>query len=252
MLNSVATPEFAGISAVQPKTHAVQHRGIALSCELLRRDPVQKTPKVSVITTVYDRVDCLERCRASVCNLRFTDLEHIIVADAPPFPVRAQIEKVLSMKNGGTRTVFASLDQRRNDWGISPARIGLSLARGQYVCFLSDDNGYAPEHFDELVRTLDYDSSIGFVYSSCLYDGKWILKDSRPVWGQIDLGQPLFRRELFDRFLGGTLPFYEYGWDWRMIDIFLRNRVHWKHIDRPTFIFRLAKYPEFISETISR
>ena len=41
--------------------------------------------------------------------------------------------------------------------------------------------------------------------------------------GQIHLGQPLFRRDLFDRYLGGTLPFYEYGWDWRMIEIFLRT-----------------------------
>jgi glycosyltransferase involved in cell wall biosynthesis len=148
--------------------------------------------------------------------------------------------------------MFASLEQRRSDWGISPASIGLSLARGEYVCFLSDDNGYAPGHFDELVPTLDHDSDLGFVYSSCLYDGKWVLNDSHPAWGKIDLGQPLFRRDLFDRYLGGTLPFYEYGWDWRMIDIFLRNRVQWKHIDRPTFIFRLAKYPEFNQDTTSQ
>jgi glycosyltransferase involved in cell wall biosynthesis len=231
---------------------AIKARGIVLRCALLHCDPIQTRPKVSIITTVYDRLECLERCRASVCSLRFTDFEHIIVADAPPVPVLAELKKVLAIKSGGNRLILASLEQRRNDWGISPAAMGLSLMRGEYVCFLSDDNGYAPEHLDELVRTLDRDPNIGFVYSSCLYDGKWVLSQSRPVWGQIDLGQPLFRRELFDRYLSGALPFYEYGWDWRMIDIFLRNRVQWKHIDQPTFIFRLAKYPEFNSEAISR
>ena len=164
------------MTSVQHRARVVQTRGVVLGYELLRCDPVQKTPRVSVITTVYDRVNCVEQCRASVCALRFTDYEHIIVADAPPPPILTQIQKLLTMNNSVASTMFASLEQRRSDWGISPASIGLSLARGEYICFLSDDNGYAPEHFDELVPALDQDSDLGFVYSSCLYDGKWVLQ----------------------------------------------------------------------------
>ena len=52
--------------------------------------------------------------------------------------------------------------------------MGLHLARGRYVCFLSDDNGYMPDHLDPLVEALDHDSNIGFVYSSCQYAGRLI------------------------------------------------------------------------------
>jgi hypothetical protein len=92
----------------------------------------------------------------------------------------------------------------------------LSLARGKYVCFLSDDNGYIPSHFDRLVETLEQDANLGFVYSSCLYAGRAVLRTAAPRPAAIDLGQPLFRRELFARYLGGTIPFHEFGWDWRI------------------------------------
>ena len=120
------------------------------------------------------------------------------------------------------------------------------MARGKYVCFLSDDNGYKPTHFNRLVQTLEGDPGLGFVYSSCLYDGRLTLSAAVPRPGRIDLGQPLFRRELFDKYLGGTLPFREYGWDWRMIERFMRYGVRWQHLNEDTFLFRLAKYPHLI------
>jgi hypothetical protein len=122
----------------------------------------------------------------------------------------------------------------------------LKLARGKYVCFLSDDNGYTPDHVDPLAGALDKESSLGFVYSSCLYDGRLTLRFSPPQFGRIDLGQPLFRKELFDVYLDGTLPFAELAWDWRMIQTLVRKGVSWRHINRPTFIFRLHKYPHLI------
>lgn len=224
------------------REHIIGPRGIVLSCEILRCDPVEQNPKVSIITTVYDRVRCLERCRRSLSDLQFSDFEHIVMADAPPSALVKEIENVVSRTSSGKGVTVGALEQRHNDWGICPAAMALSLARGQYVCFLSDDNGYAPHHFCELVQALDRDKGVGFVYSSCLYKDKWILNDSPPVWGKIDLGQPLFRRELFDIYFGGTLPFYEYGWDWRMIDSLMRHNVRWQHIDQPTFIFRLTEH----------
>jgi hypothetical protein len=67
-----------------------------------------------------------------------------------------------------------------------------------------------------------------------------VLRHARPLPGGIDLGQPLFRRELFDRYLGGSLPFDMMAWDWHMIDAFMRNGVKWRHIDSPSFLFRLT------------
>jgi len=203
-------------------------------------------PAVSIVTTVYDRVECLEACLQSVQDLTFPSYEHIVVADAPPSPVLAQILTLAEASHDGRhRLRLATLRSRANNWGIAPAAAGVSLAAGKYVCFLSDDNGYKPEHLEKLVAALDHDPTLGFVYSGCLYDGRVTLNSAPPSYGRIDLGQALFRRELFTRHFGGTLPFHELAWDWRMIERFLQNRVRWKHFADPTFIFRLAKYPQF-------
>jgi hypothetical protein len=168
-----------------------------------------------------------------------------VVADSPPARVLEQLTH-MAARWRSSKVTFATLKTRHNDWGIAPAAAGLSMARGRYLSFLSDDNGYVPGHFDRLVEALDNDPGLGFVYSSCLYDGRLTLSGSPPRPGRIDLGQPLFRRELFDRYLGGSLPFHEFGWDWRMIESFLRAGVRWRHVDDATFIFRLAKYPHLI------
>jgi GT2 family glycosyltransferase len=192
---------------------------------------------------VYDRVECLEQCIRSVQGLRFEAREHIIVADAPPSPVVAELQALVKALDDGRHPLRLAVSRRRaNDWGISPASIGLSLAAGEYACFLSDDNGYTPDHFEKLVTALESDPELGFAYSGCLYDGRMTLNSAPPAFSRIDLGQPLFRKELFDRYLGGALPFTQSAWDWEMIRLFIQNGVRWKHVSDATFIFRLAKY----------
>jgi len=226
-------------------------RAAGAEFEILRPRREARPPVVSIITTVYDRVECLDRCIQSVQALRFEDYEQIIVADRPPAGVLEKIARVVGDHDRDRQqAALAVLKSRHNDWGITPAAVGLSLARGKYVCFLSDDNGYVPAHFDRLVTALESDPGLGFAYSSCQYDGRLVLNAPAPGPGRIDLGQPLFRRELFDRHLGGILPFHEFGWDWRMIERFLRKGVRWRHLDDPTFIFRLARYPHLMAASM--
>ena len=196
-------------------------------------------PAVSIITTVYDRVQCLADCIRSVKQLQYRDFEHIVVSDHPPSQVVDRISTLLRSDAIGDVT-YADLQERFNNWGIAPASVGLYLARGQYVCFLSDDNGYTADHLTPLVAALDQDPNIGFAYSSCQYAGRLVLRHTTPRPGGIDLGQPLFRKELFDRYLSGVLPFDMLAWDWHMIETFMRHGVKWRHIDRATFLFRLA------------
>jgi hypothetical protein len=204
------------------------------------------TPRISIVTTVYDRPDCLRRCIASVRRLAFADFEHLIVADHPPPDVMERIRKIVSCA-GDARIGLFNLKRRFNNWGIAPAAAGLRRARGEYVAFLSDDNGYTSDHFDLLVRMLDRDGALGFVYSSCRYDGRLVLNHPVPRPARIDLGQPLFRRELFELYFGDDLPFDIMAWDWHLIDALMRHGVRWRHVDRQSFIFRLAKYPQLIA-----
>jgi hypothetical protein len=205
-------------------------------------------PRVSIVTTVYDRVSCLANCLRSVRGLHFQDYEHIVVSDAPPGPVVAQIE-ALVRSLGDRRLSYVNLAERHNNWGIAPAAVGLRRARGEFVGFLSDDNGYTPDHLSTLVRELDADHGLGFVYSSCRYAGRLVLRHPVPAPARIDLGQPLFRRELLRRYLNDDLPFSMMAWDWAMIETLVARGVGWKHVDVPSFIFRLACYPQLVAQT---
>lgn len=195
-------------------------------------------PTVSIITTVYDRIDCLRACIASVQQQSYQDFEHIIVADHPPENIFTRLKQLIEQADCH-KIRFTNLERRYNNWGIAPAAEGLRLARGKYVCFLSDDNAYTPQHLSNLVYLLEKDQSIGFAYSSCEYAGKRVLDSPVPSFGQIDLGQPLFRRKLFQDYLKNTLPFSKMAWDWDMIQCFMRQGVKWQHKNERSFLFRL-------------
>ncbi|MCX5807070.1 MAG: glycosyltransferase family A protein [Proteobacteria bacterium] len=201
-------------------------------------------PLLSIVTTVYDRVDCLASCIKSVRNLNFQDYEHIIVADHPPQDIFLRFEKIIATA-GDSRIFLYNLPKRTNDLGISPAEFGLKRSTGKYIAFLDDDNGYLPNHFDILIDCLEDKSTIGFVYSSCLWNNEMILNYSTPALGKIDLGQVLFRRETFWNCIDDELDYSGYAWDWYLIDDLISKGVTYTHIDQETFIFRLKQYPKF-------
>jgi hypothetical protein len=206
---------------------------------VLHSTAAKDPPVVSIITTVYDRVSLLAECLRSVRELQYRDFEHIIVSDHPPAPA---VDSILTLVRTAATdgSTYANLSERANNWGIAPGSVGLHLARGRYVCFLSDDNGYTPDHFEPLVNVLDENNNIAFAYSSCQYAGRLVLRNSTPLPGGIDLGQPLFRKEIFDRYLPGKLPFDMMAWDWHMIQTFMSHGLKWHHVDRASFLFRLA------------
>ncbi len=233
------------LAAAQAPVHSPSIHG-SNTHEILHDFSTPLAPMVSIITTVYDRIECLKNCIKSVKGSTFHDYEHLIVSDAPPEEIVAKIMKIIETEDNG-KIRYANLARRYNNWGIAPAAAGLRLAQGDYIGFLSDDNGYTPEHISTLVQALEKNPELGFAYSSCLYDGRGILNSSVPRLGRIDLGQPLFRREIFQRYLQNQLPFNILAWDWQMIEFFMRQGVRWKHINQPSFLFRLAKYPKFMS-----
>jgi spore maturation protein CgeB len=239
VVRNLSVRELSAARVSEPEAEPVSLPNNLPRFRVLLESERQQPPVVSIITTIYDRVNLLTGCLESVRELVYRDFEHIIVSDHPPEDVVSSIQSLLRNEPTPSLT-YADLNTRANNWGIAPASVGLHLARGRYVCFLSDDNGYTPDHFDPLVSVLEQNSDIAFVYSSCQYAGRFVLRNSTPLPGGIDLGQPLFRKEIFDRYLPGALPFDMMAWDWHMIETFMHHGLRWHHVDRPTFLFRLA------------
>jgi Glycosyl transferase family 2 len=206
-------------------------------------------PTLSIVTTVYDRVECLATCIRSAQNLNFADWEQIIVADCPPPEVFAELQEVVAGAADPRITLY-NLPARANDFGISPAGFGLKKAQGKFLAFLDDDNAYLAEHFDALLPWLESVADLGFVYSACLYRGEQILADPRPTESRIDLGQIVFRRELFRAHLGDELRYSGYTWDWQLLSDLLARGVGYRFVDQDTFIFLLEKYRPFEAEAL--
>lgn len=199
-------------------------------------------PLLSIVTTVYDRADSLASCVRSVANLDFQDYEHIIVADHPPAEALAALEGVVR-EAADPRVRLYNMPERTNDLGISPAQTGLRQAQGRYVAFLDDDNVYLPSHFDALVACLEENPGLGFVYSACLWNAQLLLNAPSPSEGRIDLGQVLFRRELFKVQFDDELKYSGYTWDWQLIAELLSRSVAFRFIDQETFVFRAGQFP---------
>jgi len=207
------------------------------------------TPLVSIITTVYDRVECLASCVRSVANLSYRNYEHIIVADHPPAEVFAELRALVATADD-PRIVLYDLPARTNDFGISPAAFGLRKAAGKYVSFLDDDNVYLRNHFDALISCLENVQDVGFAYSACLFRDDCVLDDPTPAEGKIDLGQVLFRRNLFLVHFDDEFKYSGYAWDWCLIRDLMSRGVLYRFIDQETFIFRLKKYQPFEPEAL--
>jgi hypothetical protein len=246
---------FLGVKRGEVRLRKIRMRAVAgervtaptTECETICPPSPEIQPRVSIVTTVYDRVECLKECIRSVQGLRYQGYEHIIVSDCPPRTVVNDIAALLQSL-GDTRISYLNLWTRHNNWGIAPAAAGLRQSRGEYVCFLSDDNGYTPEHVGTLVQTLDRERALGFAYSSCRYAGRFMLRHPVPAPARIDLGQPLFRRDVFRLHFEDDLPFQMMAWDWALIDTLVRLGVRWRHVDVPSFIFRLRQYPHLASK----
>ena len=201
-------------------------------------------PRVSIVTTVYDRVLHLDRCLRAMRHSVYQDFEQIVVSDSPPALTLTAVQQLVA--RGGPKVRYLNHAPRANDWGMTPAWDGVRAAQGEFVCFLSDDNAYLPDHLGPLVAALEADPELGFAYSSCQYAGRLVLNVAPPAPSRIDLGQPLFRRSVLLETFPAGLPFHEFAWDWRMIAALMAKGVRWQHHDAPTFIFRLASYPKLV------
>lgn len=103
-------------------------------------------PRSSVVMPTHDRQDLLHRSIGSVRSQTFGNWELIVVDDGSRDDTRRIVSKM-----GDPRIAYVWQENS----GVSAARNhGISLARGEYIAFLDDDDEYLPEHLAVLDREL--------------------------------------------------------------------------------------------------
>lgn len=127
------------------------------------------TPFFSIILPTYNREKMIPVAIQSVIDQRYPAWELIIIDDGSTDNTRQLIK---SFSDERIKYVYQDNSER------SVARNhGISLASGQYICFLDSDDYYLPEHLSSLHQKItDSGSQIAFYYA-----GSCSIEKGKPV-----------------------------------------------------------------------
>jgi hypothetical protein len=129
--------------------------------EVERWGPHDRTPRVSVLLTVYNYAKVVAQAIASVAGSDFESYELIIVDDCSLDGSLAAIREELERHRGMGATIVA----RGHNQGLAAARnCAMEHARGEFVFILDADNEIYPHALGRLVSALDGSSEASFAY----------------------------------------------------------------------------------------
>ncbi|MBC5645490.1 glycosyltransferase family 2 protein [Parabacteroides sp. BX2] len=133
-----------------------------------------KPIKFSIITPVYNRVDCIERCVECVRMQTYCDWEHIIVDDGSTDGTDLLLEK---MSRGDSRLKYVR--QSKNGGPNSARNKALDIATGSYVLFCDSDDCLAKEALQNIIDVMT--KFVGFSYYLFSVDDRLTYYESNPL-----------------------------------------------------------------------
>lgn len=117
-------------------------------------------PVVSVIMSVYDRMDFLDDAIRSILNQTFQNFEFIIVIE-----YSSNQEKIYNyIKGYNDNRIKIVLNSEKLGFPLS-LNVGLDIAKGKYIARMDDDDISIPERFEKQVNFMDENSDITVVGS---------------------------------------------------------------------------------------
>ncbi len=128
----------------------------------MEHSPLQ-TPEISVIIPVYNTEPYLEACLESVRNQTFPDFEVLAINDGSTDNSMEILQR------------FSRIDPRfhcmeTGNQGVAAAReTALSLARGNFVCFLDSDDTWQPGMLAELHKGISGSGQASYDIAVCDY-----------------------------------------------------------------------------------
>lgn len=137
-------------------------------------------PKVSIILPIYKPSGYLRDCFQSILKQSYSNFEIIVVDDGSG--VQSQ-ELILEIINGVDNVFFYHFDK---NFGVAHARnFGVSKARGEYICFIDQDDFWSTDKLKNqemvLQKNPDIDYTAGrqhyFLSSDIATPPSWVRPD---------------------------------------------------------------------------
>ena len=117
--------------------------------------------KISIITVVYNNVECIKDCIDSVNKQSYPDIEHIIIDN---LSTDGTTELINANKKATTKIV-----SEKDPGHIYAFNKGVELATGDVVAFLHSDDMYADENVIETVMEVFKEHNPDSVYGDAVY-----------------------------------------------------------------------------------
>ena len=118
-------------------------------------------PLVSVIIPTYNRPDLVKKALTSITQQTYPNIEVIVVNDAGQ-----DVGEIVRTFADRLKIVYQN--NRQNQGAGGARNTGMSLARGQYIAFLDDDDIYYPAHLQILIESLAANLDVIGVYSDAV------------------------------------------------------------------------------------
>jgi len=252
----IAGPAVAGRSATGADKSPVRDDwdAVLTRVEEVRAASAGTRPKVTVITVVHDAYfEFLKEALGSIeaQTLRETNaIEHIVIDNGT---TRADMREYLDYKNSAEFPNWRPRVIRfpKNVNNVATAwNVGLSVARGEYVCFLDADNRKLPGYLAKLVGVLDAEPLLDGAYcKSHIIDphgnrtsvrgkvkaGVTLAEEVKGNW--IDSGEMVIRRSTLAR-VGVFDERMKACEDWDLVVRLIKNGCKFKFIDEPLCEYR--------------
>lgn len=105
---------------------------------------------VSVIIPTYKRADSLSRAIDSVLGQSYKNLEVIVVDDNNAnTKYRTHTQSIMQQYKNDRRVIY--IQHKHNQNGAAARNTGIYISKGEFLCFLDDDDWYKPEKIEKQV-----------------------------------------------------------------------------------------------------
>lgn len=131
---------------------------------------------VSVIIPTYRRADMLQRAIDSVLNQTYKNIEIIVVDDNNPGTIfRKNTEQLMNQYEKNNKVIYVKHDRNKN--GATARNTGMSYSKGDYICFLDDDDLYKPEKIQKQIEYLAINLEYDAVYCGWIRNGNKVIPE---------------------------------------------------------------------------
>lgn len=180
-------------------------------------------PEISFIISAYDRPMCLNACLATL-SLQTETCEFIVCINSQGEMFKRHA--AICNRYGATALPTGKMGAR---CCYSSADIAAKVAKGDWLCFPSDDSLYVPAFSDLMLRAAR-EANLDLVYCDMVYDpmgliqrtGRYGLMDSKAQMNHIDKTNFFVKRKFFKGFPGKKIEGHS-ACDWLFVEDAIRR-----------------------------